>query len=49
VAWVTNAQRGFQGSLSADVDNGWGSMTGPVEYGRRQGLPASLGLVVWQK
>lgn len=36
---------GFKEAYQQYVDNGWGSMTGPMEYGG-QGLPVSLGLVI---
>lgn len=42
---VVTTPKGFKEAYQQYVDNGWGSMTGPVEYGG-QGLPASLGLVV---
>ncbi|WP_304639390.1 acyl-CoA dehydrogenase C-terminal domain-containing protein [Pseudomonas sp.] len=37
--------KGFKEAYQQYVENGWGSMTGPLEYGG-QGLPASLGLVI---
>ncbi|SDT90956.1 acyl-CoA dehydrogenase C-terminal domain-containing protein [Halopseudomonas salegens] len=42
---VVTTPKGFKEAYQQYVDNGWGSMTGPVEYGG-QGLPASLGLIV---
>ncbi len=36
---------GFKEAYQQYVENGWGSMTGPVEYGG-QGLPVSLGFVI---
>ena len=42
---VVTTPKGFKEAYQHYVDNGWGSMTGPTEYGG-QGLPASLGLVI---
>ncbi|QIB49940.1 acyl-CoA dehydrogenase C-terminal domain-containing protein [Pseudomonas sp. OIL-1] len=42
---VVTTPQGFKEAYQQYVDNGWGSMTGPTEYGG-QGLPFSLGLVI---
>ncbi|QJD59436.1 acyl-CoA dehydrogenase [Pseudomonas sp. gcc21] len=42
---VVTTPQGFKDAYRQYVDNGWGSMTGPTEYGG-QGLPFSLGLVI---
>ncbi|TVP91384.1 MAG: acyl-CoA dehydrogenase [Pseudomonadaceae bacterium] len=42
---VVTTPTGFKEAYQQYVDNGWGSMTGPEQYGG-QGLPASLGLVL---
>ena len=42
---VVTTPKGFKEAYQQYIDNGWGSMTGPVEFGG-QGLPASLGLAV---
>ncbi|WP_150305319.1 acyl-CoA dehydrogenase C-terminal domain-containing protein [Pseudomonas saliphila] len=42
---VVTTPQGFKEAYRQYVDNGWGSMTGPTEYGG-QGLPFSLGLVI---
>ena len=42
---VVTTPTGFKEAYQQYVENGWGGMTGPVEFGG-QGLPASLGLVM---
>jgi len=42
---VVTTPKGFKEAYQQYVENGWGSITGPTEYGG-QGLPASLGLVI---